>query len=140
MVVSPELKNLLGNMYTDSIIRIKNALVRKKDRVKIPYSRFDESVLEALVKRGYLEEISRKGRGVKRIVEAKLKYDKEDNSPISGMKIISRPSKRMYIGWRDIKKSHQGYGHFFLSTPKGIMVGSEARKNKIGGELLFEIW
>ncbi|OGY57233.1 MAG: 30S ribosomal protein S8 [Candidatus Colwellbacteria bacterium RIFCSPHIGHO2_12_FULL_43_12] len=127
-------------MYTDSIIRIKNALARNKERVKIPYSRFDESILESLVKYGYLEEISRKGRGVKRIVEVKLKYDKDDNSPISGMKIISRPSRRMYVGWRDVKRSHQGYGHFFLSTPKGIMVGKEARKNKVGGELLFEIW
>lgn len=127
-------------MYTDSIIRIKNALARNKDRVKIPYSRFDESILESLVKHGYLEEVVRKGRGVKRIVEVKLKYDKDDNSPISGMKIISRPSRRMYVGWRDVKRSHQGYGHFFLSTPKGIMVGQEARKNKVGGELLFEIW
>jgi small subunit ribosomal protein S8 len=131
---------VIGNMYIDTIIRIKNAVSRGKDKVKVPYSKFDESVLESLLKHGYLEEVSRKGRGTKRIVEAKLKYDKEDNSAISGVKIMSRPSQRVYIGWKDIRKSRQGYGNFFLSTPKGVMAGYEARKNKVGGEILFEIW
>ena len=127
-------------MYIDTLTRIKNALERKKERIKVPYWRLDESVLDSLVKHGFVEEVSRKGRGVRRIVEIKLKYDKEGESTISNIKLISKPSRRMYIGWKDIKKSHQGYGHYFLSTPKGIMVDFEARRNKVGGELLFEIW
>lgn len=127
-------------MYIDTLTRIKNALERKKERIKVPYSKLDESVLDSLVKHGFVEEVSRKGRGVRRIVEIRLKYDKEGESTISNIKLISKPSRRMYIGWKDIKKSHQGYGHYFLSTPKGIMVDFEARRNKVGGELLFEIW
>lgn len=127
-------------MYIDTLTRIKNALQRKKERIKVPYSRLDEAVLESLVKYGYLEEVSRKGRGIRRIVEIKLKYDKDGEPTISNISFISKSSRRTYIGWKDIKKSHQGYGHYFLSTPKGIMVDFEARKNKVGGELLFEIW
>ena len=127
-------------MYIDTLIRIKNALERKKERIKVSYSRLDESILESLVKHGLLEEASRKGRGVKRIIEIKLKYDKDNKPVISNIKILSKSSRRMYIGWKDVKKSRQGYGHYFLSTPKGIMAGCEARRNKVGGELLFEIW
>ncbi len=127
-------------MYIDTLTRMKNALERKKERIKVPYSKLDESILDSLAKHGFVEEVSRKGRGVRRIVEIKLKYDKEGESTISDIKLISKPSRRMYIGWKDIKKSHQGYGHYFLSTPKGIMADFEARRNKVGGELLFEIW
>jgi len=117
-----------------------NALQRNKERVKVPYSKMDLEVLDSLAKYNYLDEVSRKGRGVKRIIDIKLKYDQEHKPVISSIKLISRPSKKIYLGWRDIKKSKQGYGNYFLSTPKGIMSGYEARKNKIGGELLFEIW
>ncbi len=127
-------------MYIDTLTRIKNALQRKKERIKVPYSQLDEAVLESLVKYGYLEEVSRKGRGIRRIVEIKLKYDKDGEPTISNISFISKSSRRMYIGWKDIKKSHQGYGHYFLSTPKGIMADFEDRNNKVGGELLLEIW
>jgi len=127
-------------MYIDTLIRIKNALERKKERIKVPYSRQDENILESLVKHGYLEGVSRKGRGIRRIIEVKLKYDKDGKPIISEIKLLSKFSRRVYIGWRDIKKSHQGYGHYFLSTPGGIMTDYEARKGKVGGELLFEVW
>lgn len=127
-------------MYTDSIIRIKNALERKKERIKVPYSRLDESILESLARHDYLKEVLKKGRGVKKIIEVRLKYDEDEKPAISGIKLLSRPSRRLYVGWKDIKRSHQGYGHFFFSTSKGIMSDHEARKNRVGGELLFEVW
>lgn len=127
-------------MYIDTLVRIKNALLRKKEKIKIPYSRLDENILLCLVKHGYLEEIVRKGRGVKRIIEIKLKYGQNEEPSVSGIKILSRSSKRVYLGWKDIRKSREGYGNYFFSTPKGIMAGFEARNNKVGGEALFEIW
>lgn len=127
-------------MYTDSLIRIKNSLARRKDRVKLPYSRFDLEILDALSKAGYLESVARKGRGVRRIIEVKLKY-KNDGLPfISGIKFISRPSRHIYTGYREIKKSHQGYGAYVISTPQGIMTDTEVKKKKVGGQVLFEIW
>ena len=127
-------------MYFDSLTRVKNGLTRKSDKIKLPYSKGDFAVLEFLSKKGYVDVVARKGRGVKRIIEVKLKYDDANRPQISGMKFISRPSRRIYVGYKDLKKSHQGHGHFVVSTSKGIKDGYEARREKLGGELLFEIW
>ncbi|MDE2144666.1 MAG: 30S ribosomal protein S8 [Patescibacteria group bacterium] len=126
-------------MYLNTLTIIKNGLERKFEKVKVPYSKNDLAVLELLSKRGYVDSVSRKGRGVKRIIEVKLKYN-NDNPQISGIKFISRPSRRIYVGYKDLRKSRQGHGHFILSTPGGVKDGYEARKDKVGGELLFEIW
>lgn len=127
-------------MYTDTLIRIKNSLARGKERVKIPYSRFDLEILDALSRAGYLESVTRKGRGVRRIIEVKLKYDDGGTPSIAGIKFVSRPSRRLFAGYREIKRSHQGYGNFLISTSGGIMTDVEARKKKVGGQVLFEIW
>jgi len=127
-------------MYWDSIIRVKNGLERGYERVKVPYSRFDMDIFESLAKEGYIESASRKGRGVKRIIDVKLKYNGEGKPAISGVKFISRPSRRMYSGYKDIKSSRQGFGHYLLSTPEGVLTDSEAKKKKVGGQVLFEIW
>ncbi|HUY69921.1 MAG TPA: 30S ribosomal protein S8 [Candidatus Tyrphobacter sp.] len=126
-------------MHLDVLNRIENALARKREKIKVPYSRFDLAVLEALERRGYLESVARKGKGVKKIIEIKLKYANGDPA-IVGLKFISRPSRRVYIGYQDLRKSHSGYGHFILSTPSGVKDGYQARKEKVGGELLFEVW
>lgn len=127
-------------MYLNTLIKIKNAYHRKFDRVKVPYGSLDLAILETLLKCGYVESVAKKGRGVKRIIEAKLKYDKDGKAAMSGLKFVSRPSRRIYVGYKDIKKSHDGYGYFIFSTPKGILTNVDARKNKVGGEILFEIW
>ncbi|MCL5006950.1 MAG: 30S ribosomal protein S8 [Patescibacteria group bacterium] len=126
-------------MYLNTLITVKNGLQRKAEKVKVPYSRNDLAVLDLLAKRGYLDAVARKGRGVKRIIEVKLKYN-DDRPQISGVKFISTPSRRVYVGYKELRKSHQGQGHFVLSTPGGIKDGYEARREKVGGELLFEIW
>ena len=127
-------------MYTDALTRIKNSLARGKERVKLPYSSFDLEILDTLSKAGYLDSVARKGRGVRRIIEVKLKYRDGGGPSISGIKFVSRPSRRIYSGYREIKKSRQGYGNYILSTPEGIMTEVEARKKKLGGQVLFEIW
>jgi len=127
-------------MYHDTLIRIKNALMRKRSKVKVPYSTFDMNVLNELVRTGYIESAERKGRGVKRIIDIKLKYTEDGSPAINGIKFLSKPSRRLYSGYRDLKQSHQGYGHFIMSTPEGVMAGSQAKHKKVGGQVLFEIW
>lgn len=127
-------------MYWNTLTRIKNALSKKHDRVKVPYTAFDLSILEALAKYGYIDSVAKKGKGVKRIIDVKLKYNDNNEPVINDIKFISRPSRRVYKGYKDMKKSRSGYGFFFFSTPDGLMTNIEARKKKVGGELLFEIW
>ncbi len=127
-------------MVYSILSRIDNALTRKMDRVKIPYSSMDMAVLDALVKYGYLTGATRKGRGVKRIIDVDLKYDEQGRPAINGIKLISKPSRRMYSGYRDIKASRRGNGRYIISTPSGIKSNHDARRGKLGGEILFEIW
>ena len=127
-------------MYWDSIIRVKNGLDRGFERVKVPYSSLDMSVLDSLAREGYVESVTRKGRGVKRIIDVKLKYEADGKPAISGINFVSKPSRRLYSGYRNIKASRQGYGHYILSTPDGVLTDEEAKRKKVGGQVLFEIW
>mgnify|MGYP001606638796 FL=1 len=122
------------------MIRIKNGLERGFEKVKIPYSSFDMSILESLSKEGYVGAVSRKGRGVRRIIDVKLKYDSDGKPSIKGIKFVSRPSRRLYSGYKTAQTSRQGSGHYILSTPEGILTDDEAKKKKVGGQVLFEIW
>ena len=126
-------------MYWNTLTKIKNAGQRKHDRIKVPSTKLDLAIAETLVKHGYLDSAVKKGKGAKKIIDIRLKY-KDGVHAISGIKFFSRPSRRVYVGYEEMKKSRSGYGYYFFSTPMGLMTNIEARKNKVGGEMLFEIW
>ncbi|MBI4119527.1 MAG: 30S ribosomal protein S8 [Parcubacteria group bacterium] len=126
-------------MYHDLLTRIKNAQAVKAERIKAPYNKMDEAIADLLVGHKYLESAAKKGRNPKRVLEIELKYD-GGKAAVRGFKFFSKPSRRLYVGYKDIKSVKQGYGMAVLSTSNGIMSGSEARKQKVGGEFLFEIW
>jgi small subunit ribosomal protein S8 len=126
-------------MYFNLLTQIKNAQAVKKESVKTFYSKMDEKILEVLKDNHYVEDFEKKGRGAKRILDVKLEYD-DGGGVINGIKFISKPSRRLYINYKDIKPVKHGYGSLILSTSKGILTGKEAKKMKVGGEALFEIW
>lgn len=126
-------------MYTDLLTKLKNAQAVKKESIKIPYSNMDFAVAELLAKHKFIEEAAKKGRMPKRVLELKLKY-KNGQGAIQGVRFLSKPSRRLYAGYKEIKPVRQGYGLLALSTPKGILDGKTAKKEKVGGQLLFEIW
>ncbi len=127
-------------MYIAMLTRIRNAAMARKAGLKVPYTRVDLAIAQELVKAGYLASAERKGRSVKKIIDLTLKYDDAGAPAIAGIAIRSKPSQRIYRGYREIQNSRQGYGKYILSTPQGILSNSEAKKAKVGGELLFEIW
>lgn len=126
-------------MYTDLLVRIKNAQAIKKENIRTPYSKMDEVIISILQKNGYIESYERKGRGPKKVLDVKLKYQ-DDKGSISGVKFLSRPSRKIYLGYKEIRPVRHGFGLMVISTPKGVMTGRDARKIKVGGEALFEIW
>ncbi len=127
-------------MYLDLLTKIKNAQAVKRESVKMPYSEMDSNVADVLTKFKYIEGSSKKGRAPKRVLEVKLRYDKEGKGVVQGVNALSRPSRRLYAGYRDIRPVRQGYGLLVISTPKGIMDGKSAKQQKLGGQLLFQIW
>ncbi|TSC96708.1 MAG: small subunit ribosomal protein S8 [Parcubacteria group bacterium Athens0714_26] len=125
-------------MLNALLTKIKNGQAVKKETVKEPYSKMNMAVLEILKKYNYIESVSTKSNSQKTI-EVKLKY-KNNKGVIHGVNNLSLPSRQLYVGYRDIRLVKQGFGLLVLSTPKGIMDGKSARKSKLGGQLLFEIW
>ena len=126
----------------DLLTRIRNASRAHHEFVEVPWSRTKESIARVLVDEGYLREVKKvqvkdKAGGELRI---QLKFDKENNPIILGLKRVSRPSLRVYVGAREIPPVRKGLGINILSTPKGILVDREAKTAKVGGELLCSIW
>jgi len=126
-------------MYTDLLIQIKNAQQAKKEFIRIPFSTNDMTIAELLAANGYVEHAVKKGRLPKRIIEIKMKY-KDGKGMISTVKLVSKPSRRLYAGYRELSRVRHGYGMGVISTPQGIMTTREAKQKKVGGEILFEIW
>ncbi len=125
------------------LIRIKNAQSVKQEHVLVPMSKAKFKVAEILKEAGFLtnvEKKTKKGRKSEHeYIVIQLKY-KDGYEGLNGVKIISKPSRRIYIGAKDIKPVRSGHGISVLSTPKGIMSSGEAKKQNVGGELLFEVW
>ena len=128
---------------SDMLAAIMNAQAVNKESVTLPFSKMKFDIANVLKTSGYLAGVEIKKRKAKKseqeLISATLKYD-EHGPAISGIKLISRPSRRMYIKASQIKLVRSGHGMSVVSTPKGIMNSKEARKQKLGGEILFEVW
>lgn len=123
----------------DLIVRIKNASDARKESVTIPHSKMKVAILDVLEKNGYVKDIVKKGKKIHKSIEVGLVYD-EYGPRVKGVERVSHLSKRIYAGAKDLKAVKQGHGMLIVTTPKGIMTDAEARKQKVGGELLFKIW
>lgn len=130
-------------MYHDLLIRIKNAAKAGKETVSAPFSTMDLEIAKLLVKAGYLKSADKRVVGRKNFIEAEIAYEggARDRRPVlTDFKMISKPSRHLYSGYRELKPVRQTFGTAVLSTPKGVMTAQSARKEKVGGEYLFEVW
>ncbi|MBU3942593.1 30S ribosomal protein S8 [Patescibacteria group bacterium] len=121
---------------TDMLNRIRNAQAVSHKTVMIPFSKIKFEIAKILEKQGFIIGMEKKGRLTKKIIEITLKYP----SVMLGLRRISKPGQRIYAGFKEIKGSKGRYGLVIVSTPKGIMTGIEAKNNKLGGEVICEIW
>jgi small subunit ribosomal protein S8 len=126
-------------MYYDLLAQLKNATMAKKEKITVPFSKMDAAVLKTLVENNYIKSADNEVVGGKNFIGIRIAY-KDKIGQVSDFKIVSKPSRRFYFDYRSLRPVKQGYGVAVLSTSKGIMTNKEARKKKIGGEYLFEIW
>ena len=124
----------------DMLIRIRNAQAVKKDTVQIPFSHIKYQIAKVLEQRKFIKGIELKGRKTRKVLGLTLKYDKEKESVIVGLKRVSKPGLRTYAAAQKIRRIRSGRGIAILSTSAGIMSDSDARRKNIGGEVLCEIW
>lgn len=129
------------DLVANTINAINNALaVCKKQIVIYPYSDFVYRILELLKNEGYLNEVEKKGRLASKRIVATLKYEEDCKPVITKIKMVSKQGQRIYESAKALKNVKSGYGISIISTSQGLMTNKEARKRKLGGEVICQVW
>lgn len=129
----------LNDPISNLLTIIRNGIQAKKEAVDIPASKMTENILSIFKDKGYIEDYRLMKTGVQGSYKVYLKYE-EKNPAIIGLKRVSKPGLRVYVGQNEIPRVLNGLGTAVVSTSKGVMADSEARRQKIGGEILCEVW
>ena len=123
---------------SDMLTRIRNANRAMLPVVDVPHSKMKESIAHILKKEGYVSDVMVEGK-LPKTIKMKLKYEGR-KSVIEGLRRVSTPGLRRYMGSTKIPRVRGGLGVSIISTSQGVMTGNQARKNNIGGELLCYVW
>jgi len=123
---------------SDMLTRIRNAGLALQPVVELPHSRLKESIAHLLKQEGYLTDVAVEG-GVAKKIKLKLKFQGK-KSVIEGIRRISKPGLRRYVGADEIPRVLAGMGVAVISTPEGVMTGVQARRKNLGGEVLCYVW
>jgi small subunit ribosomal protein S8 len=125
----------MNDLIADMLIRIKNAIMRKKDSVEVLNTKINKNILEVMKNEEMIEDFEEK----ERMIEVALKYD-EGEPVIIHLEKVSKPGQRIYVSSNEIVPVMNGRGISVISTSKGIMTGAMAKNQNLGGELICEIW
>jgi small subunit ribosomal protein S8 len=128
----------MSDPISDMLTRIRNAGRALLPAVELPHSRMKESVAKILKSEGYVADVAVEGNKIKKL-KIRLKYQGK-KGVIEGLKRVSRPGLRRYVGATEIPRVLSGMGVSILSTPEGVMTGAQAKKKNLGGELLCYVW
>ncbi|HUA64800.1 MAG TPA: 30S ribosomal protein S8 [Alphaproteobacteria bacterium] len=129
---------MMTDPISDMLTRLRNGGRALQPLVELPHSRLKENIATILKSEGYVSEVAVEGKVAKRI-KIRLKYNGKKNV-IEGLKRISKPGLRKYVGATEIPRVRGGLGVAVISTPEGVMTGTQARKKNLGGELLCYVW
>lgn len=131
---------MMTDPIADMLTRIRNAGLARHDRTEIPASRMKEAVAKILKSEGFIADVRpSEGEGPKKLTIV-LKYGRDRQSAIDGIRRVSRPGRRVYVAHDQIPRVLSGLGISILSTSRGLMSDREARRQRIGGELICEVW
>ncbi len=129
----------LSDPIADFLTRLRNSKTALKAETLVPYSKIKEEITRILKEEGYISNYEVDTTGQFRVIRIKNKYVNRTPA-ITGLKRVSTPGLRRYVGSQEIPKVLGGLGVSILSTPRGIVTGREAKKQNVGGELLAYIW
>lgn len=131
---------MMTDPISDLLARIRNAVVARHDRIELPHSNLKQHIAEVLKSEGYIDDVrSSEGEGM-RTLTLVLRYGRERQAAIDGLKRVSAPGRRVYVRHDRIPRVRSGMGISILSTSRGVMTDREARRQGVGGELLCEVW
>jgi small subunit ribosomal protein S8 len=130
---------MMTDPIADMLTRIRNAALARHDRTEVPASKMKKAVADILKSEGYIADV-RPSEGDAGKLTIVLKYGRDRTSAIDGVRRISRPGRRVYVKYDRIPRVLSGLGISILSTSHGMMSDRDARKHKLGGELICEVW
>ena len=123
---------MMSDIIADGLTRIRNASMRKLDTTTLIYSKLMTNVLDVFKDKGYIESYKVEDKDNKQSIVVRLKYDENGNSVINEVTRLSKPGRRVYKGYEELKSYKNGYGTIVVSTNKGVLANDKAYKNKVG--------
>ncbi|MCD6453104.1 MAG: 30S ribosomal protein S8 [Dehalococcoidales bacterium] len=130
----------VSDPIADMLTRIRNATTARHDSVSMPASRMKLAITKILKAEGFISDYSVFRDKAHQVIKIYLKYDTDNQPIISGLERVSKPGLRLYAGRGEIPRVYGGLGIAIVSTSKGVMVGHQAWRQGIGGELLCYVW
>ena len=124
----------------DMLTRIRNAVVAKHATVDVPHSKLKLSLAAILKSEGYVADYDVTGEEPKLFIRITLKYPAPRKNSISGLERVSHPGHRKYVAWNEIPRVKNGLGIAILTSSKGILTDRQARRQRVGGEILCTVW
>jgi len=135
---------MMTDPIADLLSRIRNASLARHDRTEVPASKLKHAVAKILKQEGFIADVRQQEGATDAAISTKLtivlKYGRDRTAAIDGIRRVSRPGRRVYVRHDRIPRVYSGLGISILSTSRGLMSDREARRQKVGGELLCEVW
>jgi len=131
---------MITDPIADLLVRLGNAARRRQDVVKVPVSKVKRQILNILGKEGFILGYDEQEENGLPIFSVQLRYVDEARPMITGMRRISKPGRRVYVGRDDVPKVRNGIGVAVISTSKGLMTDTDSRRAGLGGEVLCSVW
>jgi small subunit ribosomal protein S8 len=131
---------MMTDPIADMLTRIRNGALARHERVEMPHSKLKEHVATVMRAEGYLDDVRTSESDEAKLLTLVLRYGRDRESAIDGLRRVSTPGRRVYVRHDRINRVCSGMGISILSTSRGVMTDREARRQRVGGELLCEVW
>jgi small subunit ribosomal protein S8 len=131
---------MMTDPISDLLARIRNGALARHDRVEMPHSKLKRAVAEVLKSEGFVDDVRESDGEGKKTLTVVLRYGRGKDSAIDGIRRVSAPGRRVYVRFDRIPRVRSGMGISILSTSRGVMTDRQAVEQKVGGELLCEVW
>jgi small subunit ribosomal protein S8 len=131
---------IITDSIGDMLTRIRNAATVRHDTVEMPASKLKIAILKILKEEGFINDYEVIKGKPEKLIKIRLKYIENNQSIISGIERVSKPGLRIYAQHNEIPRVYGGVGVAILSTPKGVITGQQARRQKVGGEVICYVW
>lgn len=130
----------VSDPIADMLTKVRNAAMARHEKVDVPASKIKLEIVKILKTEGYIKNFKKLNQDGLNCIRIFLKYDEFDQSVIHGLKKVSTPGRRVYSGYKDLPRVHNGYGTVIVSTSQGVTTGKKAAEKMVGGELICTVW